>query len=200
MSWMKDSHWSWDWGIADWLSIIDQLHQRSTWVNILIFAWLSLAAHEKYFKFTEQPSSIWDTGFSSWRLLSATTRLDEVATVVLSLLLLDSGKQKEGKIVSNKTVFRRRSECIREKVISRFLLKSRQRVGSQLRAIRGQNTQLNLNVPSPTSVTLALHLWLFWYYEKIFACIELLIVASINSFQNHTRRLRVSNFIQIYFE
>ena len=87
-----------------------------------------------------------------------------MATVVVSLLLLDSGKQKEGKSVSNKTVFRRRFECIREKVISRFLLKdlrARQRVGSQLRAIRGQNTQLNLNVPSPTSVTLALHLALF---------------------------------------
>ena len=128
---------------------------------------------KKYLKITEQPSSIWDTGFSSWRLLSATTRLDEVATEVLSLLLLDSGKQNEGKIVSNKTVFRRRSECIREKVISRFLLKSRQRVGSQLRAIRGQNTQLNLNVPSPTSVTLApltvlmLILWKHLYQQKL---------------------------------
>ena len=47
LSWMRDSHWSWDWGIADWLSIIGQLHQRSTWVNLLILAWLSLAAHEK---------------------------------------------------------------------------------------------------------------------------------------------------------
>ena len=140
---------------------------------------------KKYFKTTEQPSSIWDTGFSSWRFLSATTRFDEVATVVLSLLLLDSGKQKEGKIVSNKTVFRRRSECIREKVISRFLLKSRQRVGSQLRAIRGQNTQLNLNVPSPTSVTLALHLWLFWYFGKHLCLHKASDWSDWNSFQNH---------------
>ena len=140
---------------------------------------------KRYFKLQSSQVVFWDTGFSSWRLLSATTRLDEVATVVVSLLLLDSGKQKEGKSVSNKTVFRRRFECIREKVISRFLLKdlrSRQRVGSQLRAIRGQNTQLNLNVPSPTSVTLALHLALFWYFENNFVCHKLLIGVNRNSY------------------
>ena len=137
---------------------------------------------KRYFKLQSSQVVFWDTGFSSWRLLSATTRLDEVATVVVSLLLLDSGKQKEGKIVSNRTVFTRRSECIKEKVISRFPLKSRQRVGSQLRAIRGQNTQLNLNVPSPTSVTLALHLALFWYFENNFVCHKLLIGVNRNSY------------------
>ena len=98
-----------------------------------------------------------------------------------------AANKKRGRLSATKqfSVFRRGSECIKEKVISRFLLKSRQRVGSQLRAIRGQNTQLNLNVPSPTSVTLDLHLWLFWYFGKHLCLHKASDWSDWNSFQNH---------------